>query len=676
MSETDFFLPNGLLISPNGNSVGKMDPPDYRDDRYYDRQYYRNCRPNTFPMDYEDYYLSHYYNQMSTTGGWEGKMFENMCPPPPPGPVRPQLGPTSGRPYFRGDPRMSGRAMHSPAHLSPTYAPATAQRRHYHMTEPRRNTAHPISRRSMTHASYDCYNMNMKTPLKPPHKLERIDTPQGEIKNSSVKPSTLYRPQREPPHNALTQRDIVDTPPANADFTEKKPSYSNMVRRNSLRKPLVKPTISLQASPITRPVRESPSPNFSTSTHSPNFSSTRSTPHARSTTTTPCTFSNHTSPHTSPASHQSYDDDMLTNLVRGQLEFYFSDQNLLEEQHSNLQYYMKLDIDQWVPFHIVAALPEVRKLTSDNRIVVEALKNSSLLEYNSERRKVRRPGYVRPEDIKIRKCLRRSVLVYGLPKQMTDLKLRHLLNKHGNILCIAFEGMEDGPEPNTGRTIMKKKLPGNVDEQELSSKKVAFVVYESQSQANKCVKARSRNTEDGIQTMHKYDYNKVAKRLTKGVSPVFTPMNEAKSPNPSSCNTPMSETNRNLTPAPKEANLTPIYNPKRSNRSPAMRSRSAQSSPATTHALHKRTRYSRQGLKTPDPNWNIPDHSWSRSTRSWRIEERTPTKESRRPSRKNNVKVARGPDGTKGFRWPRNLSWRSQNFDNFDLSVRACPTSI
>merc|ERR1712038_1475600 len=65
----------------------------------------------------------------------------------------------------------------------------------------------------------------------------------------------------------------------------------------------------------------------------------------------------------------------------------------------------------------------------------------------------------------------------------------------------------------------KKKFGDSINIENL---KTAFVVFESQSQANKCVKARSRHSVDGIRTMHKYDYNKVVKRLGKGQSPLMT----------------------------------------------------------------------------------------------------------------------------------------------------------
>lgn len=215
-----------------------------------------------------------------------------------------------------------------------------------------------------------------------------------------------------------------------------------------------------------------------------------------------------------------YDAECLLHLVRSQLEFYFSDQNLYEEQHSNLQYYMKLDPQRWVPAHVLLNLPSIAKLTSDKKVILDALRSSNLLELNEDELKCRRPNYVPPADYKVRKNLRRSVLVYGLPEQMTDESLRKLLGMHGNILCVAFAGMEEGPDPEIGSVIMKKKFGDSVN---LINLKTAFVVFESQSQANKCVKTRSRHSVDGIRTMHKYDYNKVVKRLGKGQSPLITP---------------------------------------------------------------------------------------------------------------------------------------------------------
>lgn len=547
-------------------------------------------------VDYDDYSISHAYHQMSYQmtrhDSWEGKIYHK-----------------ERNWEERRDPRMSGRARHSPAHLSPAYQPRNSPHSYTREGYSRQTRAHgrhsPLSDHGR-HENYEPYDANLHR-----HELNR------------QKPTNLER-EKMP-----VEMNVVETPPANAQSNEQTPSYSNMARRKPVR-----PRVSLKASPILKPQTPSPSMSaMSSNRTTPQPNSTRTTPM-----TTPCAFSNRTTP--SPCSPHSYDDDMLTNLVRAQLECYFSDKNLFEEQHSNLQFYMKLDPENWVAFHVIAALPEVRKLTNDPRIVQEALKSSGLLEYDEQTNKVRRPGYVAPADIIIRKSLRRSVLAYNLPKQMTDIDIRKLLDSHGNILCVAFEGMEEGPDEEVGNTIMKKKITQLAENPALlHHRKTAFVVFESQSQANKCVKARSRNAEDGIQTIHKYDYNKVIKRLYKGVSPLFTPQ-------ASPC---VSDRTPLQTPISSPAMMSPAVSKRRS---PPLMSRSAQSSPVA-----KRPTY-RRGAKTPDASWNMK--------RDWRLDQRFPQTEIRRQSRKIPVVVARGPDGTRGFRWQRNPAYHAVARNIFD----------
>lgn len=311
--------------------------------------------------------------------------------------------------------------------------------------------------------------------------------------------------------------------------TERPPvQYRPVERRNQIPPP---PATSTHSAPHRRaPIRPRQNPKFST------IAKQRAAPHHPPQKMNSCApkFSPPTAPpkivgDVSP----KYDAECLLHLVRSQLEFYFSDQNLFEEQHSNLQYYMKLDSQRWVPSHILLNLPSIAKLTTDMQVILDALRSSNLLELNEDESKCRRPNYIPPADYKVRKNLRRSVLVYGLPEQMTDKSIRQLLGSHGNILCVAFAGMEEGPDTEIGAVIMKKKFGEQLT---LTNLTTAFVVFESQSQANKCVKTRSRHSVDGIRTMHKYDYNKVVKRLGKGQSPLITPNPSPMMPAPQSSN--------------------------------------------------------------------------------------------------------------------------------------------
>lgn len=360
-----------------------------------------------------------------------------------------------------------------------------------------------------------------------------------------------------------------------------------------------------------------------------------------------------------PRTEQSYDADCVVNLIRSQLEFYFSDKNLYEESNSNLIFYMKQD-NMWVPLHVVIQLPKIRSIGGSRNDCLEALRTSSLLELNPEESKVRRPGYQLPSDYKVRKSLRRSVLVYGIPKQMTDSDVRKILDMHGNILSIAFSGQAEGPDPDMGRITMKKKLGDSID---LTQLKSAFVVFESQSQANKCVKSRSRSSVDGIRTMHKYDYNKVVKRLGKGMSPNASPLfapSSTCSPSFTSEQSPSSNSLSGLTPQfggnPGHMKLSPAMN---AHRSPSFKSRSMSRSPIV------------RGSRSPynsaqrSPNWATRkgNVSYRSGSPGWKLDQQEGKHENAMRARSSSsqnrrVIVAKGPDNSRGFRWPRNPEWK------------------
>lgn len=60
--------------------------------------------------------------------------------------------------------------------------------------------------------------------------------------------------------------------------------------------------------------------------------------------------------------------------------------------------------------------------------------------------------------------------------------------------------------------VLNMNMSNDVNMNELLHLTSCFLVYESQSQATKCVKARGRAV-NGMRCMHRYDYNKVAKKV-------------------------------------------------------------------------------------------------------------------------------------------------------------------
>jgi len=118
-----------------------------------------------------------------------------------------------------------------------------------------------------------------------------------------------------------------------------------------------------------------------------------------------------------------------------------------------------------------------------------------------------------------KKDLRRTVFAFGLKPGVTEANLMTICTEHGQVKSIYFEGHEDGPQRAVAEIIMAKsarkcsggKLPGN-----LMTLKTVFIVFASQGQATKLVKARGRNASmEGpldFRCIHKFDYLRVAKR--------------------------------------------------------------------------------------------------------------------------------------------------------------------
>jgi len=438
--------------------------------------------------------------------------------------------------------------------------------------------------------------------------VQRCMTPQPTFRRTPPRGSP---PRRSPPNRRVSPK-----------------SFANAARNSLERK---------SAPSTPSPTTESRSPNESTSGLNAHESRERRKTNSAERKNSP------------PQIDVSYDADAEVNLIRSQLEFYFSDKNLLEESNSNLIFYMLHD-KMWVPLHVVCALPKIRDIGGKKEDVLNALRTSTLLELNDAENKVRRPGYQLPPDFKVRKSLRRSVLVYGLPQQMTDAGLRNLLKMHGNILCVAFPNQSDGPDIEMGRVIMKKKLgePSN-----LMKLNCAFVVFESQSQANKCVKARSRSAPDNIRTMHKYDYNKVVKRLGKGMSPNSSPL-WTPTASPSFNSEPRSSSLSGATPTfnsiPGGLKLSPAHG---AHNSPHFGSRSMSRSPVVRSTNSRSPFYRSNG----SPNLR------SQRSPSWKLEGSGDVSSLRQRSssaQNRRVIVAKGPDNTKGFRWPRNPQWKSK----------------
>lgn len=265
------------------------------------------------------------------------------------------------------------------------------------------------------------------------------------------------------------------------------------------------------------------------------------------------------------------------NMVQFQVEYHFSDANLALDNH--LLSKLHQDKQYWVPIQTVANLSKIKAITEDIDIILKAIRTSGILILSDDETKVKRKDFIPPKP-KHHKNMRRTVFIYGLSDNDNDKKIIEICSNYGKLSGIIFdngskyilnkERMEESDlEPidrQVAIAIMTKKFgprairsnsasfssissaPGsatnniptlphspvfvhpianpNNDPLDFSHLKTCFAIFESQSQANNFVKSRAR-TNDGIKTLHQYEYIKYQKRESmnkaRGISALISP---------------------------------------------------------------------------------------------------------------------------------------------------------
>lgn len=85
---------------------------------------------------------------------------------------------------------------------------------------------------------------------------------------------------------------------------------------------------------------------------------------------------------------EAMEGDELKTALRQQLEYYFSRENLGRDNYLLSQ----MDSDQYVPINIIANFDQVKKLTSNKQLVVDALIESLVVQVDESGEKVRPVG--------------------------------------------------------------------------------------------------------------------------------------------------------------------------------------------------------------------------------------------------------------------------------------------
>eukprot|EP01084_Bolivina_argentea_P064879 118273_1 len=201
---------------------------------------------------------------------------------------------------------------------------------------------------------------------------------------------------------------------------------------------------------------------------------------------------------------------VLQNLILAQIEYLFSDYHLCKDTY--LLARMQDNSQHWLSIDELCHHQKIRclNLTNKKERILQALCESKFLELASDNERVRRPNFTLPK-LKPNRDLRSTVFLYGIPPHKTEQYIRKVLSQYGHIKRIHFQSTNnnnnnsyDDEVPNicVAQLIMKIKFllsdvehpmsNPNGDTQDFSYLKTCFVVFESQSQATKCMNATSR----------------------------------------------------------------------------------------------------------------------------------------------------------------------------------------
>ncbi|KAM4611737.1 la-related protein 7 isoform 2-T3 [Polymixia lowei] len=159
----------------------------------------------------------------------------------------------------------------------------------------------------------------------------------------------------------------------------------------------------------------------------------------------------------------------LLGDIKKQVEFWFGDVNLNKNRF--LRQIIEDSRDGYVDISLLTNFNQMKKLTTDIKLIARALKNSSIVEVNLEGDKVRRqhPIGEAPKDVDSR-----TVYVELLPKDVTHSWIERVFAKCGNVVYIS---------------IPRYRTTGD-------SKGFAFVEFEREEQAQKAIEMLNNPPED------------------------------------------------------------------------------------------------------------------------------------------------------------------------------------
>ncbi|KAL9224872.1 hypothetical protein vseg_000864 [Gypsophila vaccaria] len=172
-----------------------------------------------------------------------------------------------------------------------------------------------------------------------------------------------------------------------------------------------------------------------------------------------------------PLSAASSEIDLRPKIIK-QVEYYFSDENLPNDKF--LMKYVKKDKEGFVPISVIATFRKMKRLTKDSSVIVDALKDSSLLVVSSDGKKVKRLHPLPSSETNCPKSC--AIVVENLPDDHSTENIQRIFGQVGSVKSISIHDPQVNGDTNGIKT---EKL--------LSGKLHALIEYETEEAAEKAV---------------------------------------------------------------------------------------------------------------------------------------------------------------------------------------------
>lgn len=185
-----------------------------------------------------------------------------------------------------------------------------------------------------------------------------------------------------------------------------------------------------------------------------------------------------------PARDYAPDDFVVTNLLRSQAEYYFSDYNLRQngkllaslietsEEEGKCMGFLRISE--------VVQMPRIRSISDDPDLIMKALMTSTLLTVVNGRF-VGRPGFIPP------KCKtyppRKTIFLYGLPATTTTKSVGKLMASLGEVSKIQLDCGPGSIDAIVGAQFMKAQSVECGERYSCAYMRTALVVFKTQKMA-------------------------------------------------------------------------------------------------------------------------------------------------------------------------------------------------